>query len=319
MNRSMVILVILGLVVTGILLWMFQRQPSDSTDDRIVVVTTFTPLSLLVEPVAGSFADVEQLVPPGQGIHDYQVHPSDLSRLATADLLVQNGAGIEEPWLDALREGAKATALPTVDFAERLELAGVSLIEADDHHDHEEEEHVASDHGHGSGVDPHIWLVPTYAKTLVIAVRDALVDLDPANAVGYRANADAFLATLDALDQDMRSSIATFEQREFIAFHQAFSYVAREYSLEQVGVIEAVPGESPTPGTIAQIRALVERHNLSGLFTEPQFSGALVEQLAADLGLTVAVLDPMETASSGEDYQAIMRRNLSSLETVLGK
>lgn len=187
------------------------------------------------------------------------------------------------------------------------------LIEGDAHH-HEGE---SVEHEEEHGVDPHIWVSPKNAIHMVEAIRDALMDADAPNAPRYHANAADEIADLTALDQEIEESVAGFSEQRFIAFHSAFQYFARDYGLEQVGVIELTPGESPTPGTLAEIRSLVETYNLRGLFTEPQFSPTLVEQLASDLGVEVAVLDPLETGGENETYVEGMRRNLAALASIL--
>ena len=121
-----------------------------------------------------------------------------------------------------------------------------------------------------------------------------------------------------ALDREITEASANFSEHRFIAFHRAFSYFARDYGLEQVAVIEEVPGEAPTPGEIAAIQETVRQYNLRGLFVEPQFSSRLVEQLSADLGLAVAPLDTLETASPGDSYIRLMEGNVAALERVLG-
>ncbi|MGI6103440.1 MAG: metal ABC transporter substrate-binding protein [Patescibacteria group bacterium] len=292
------------LVVLGIAAVVLNLRTRPVADDRPLVVTTFYPITALAAPIAGTVARVEQLVPAGQEVHDYQAAPANLAALRSATLVISNGAELEHEWLDSLFTASDSLAT-RLELAAMLE-ADVKLLSADDEEAGE------------AGTDPHIWLSPKNAILLAGYIRDALVRVDEMNRETYESNAAALIAELSSLDQEFRASIATFRDREFIAFHSAFSYLARDYGLEQVATIEATPGEAPRPAELARIRSLVQEKRLRGLFTEPQYSPATVDQLARDLGIAVRELDPLETNELDESYVDGMRRNLEALRAVLG-
>ena len=304
MRRWLVLGITLVLVLVGALALVVSR-PSTATPTQPIIVTTFHPLTAFVRPIIGSVAQVEQLVPAGSEVHDYQASPANLVAVRSADLVISNGADLEQAWLDPLRAAAGSTA-PQLTLAEALADA-VPLLRA-------EEEYAG---GNQVNIDPHLWVSPKNAVLIVQEIRDAIIAVDPAQRATYETNAAAFIAELVTFDTEIEQTVQRFTQREFIAFHNAFAYFARDYGLRQVATIELTPGEAPRPVELQRIRTLVAQYQLRGLFTEPQSSPVLVEQLAADLGIVVRELDPLESAPIGESYIDGMRRNIAALSDVL--
>lgn len=299
-----VCIVVVGVAVIGVLFWNRLRRAAPVDDGRLRVVTTFAPLYSFTAAITGSDAVVENLLPPGVGPHDYAFAPSDVERLSRADLVVANGLTLEE-WLgDAIRtanpdamivEASAGIATRVPDEALRLGEAG------------EEES--------GGPADPHVWLDPVRAKTMVENIVLTLATADPAHRDGYRARGAALATRLDGLDREIRAGLSGASDRRFVAFHDSFGYFAERYDLEPVAVIETSPGKKPSPRDVAQIVSLIRRAGVKALFTEPQFSPAIVEAIAAETGLTTHPLDPLETAPfTADGYFDGMRANLASLQ-----
>lgn len=125
------------------------RPAGSSGGDALQVVTTFVPMTNFTKAVAGDRAPVTQLIPANIGPHDYQAKPQDAQRLATADVLLENGLSLES-FLADLIANAGNKALVVVDTSE-----GIQPMSMADKHESEPEPEPE----HGSG-DPHIWLDP---------------------------------------------------------------------------------------------------------------------------------------------------------------
>lgn len=250
--------------------------------------------------VAGSAADVDTIVPPNVGTHEYQFKPEDVKKISDSDVVVKNGLGAEM-WLDKLIESAGAADLKVIDTSQ-----GVKTRQG-----------TGTERGAG-GVDVHTWLDPVRAVKQVENIRDGLARIDPDNRAVYQRNATAFIKRLRKLDADIRSEVTTFRTRDFVAFHSAFAYFAERYGLNQVAAIEEFPGKEPNPRQLVELETLVKEKHLKALFTEPQFSPRLVDQLARDLGVDILVLDPIETGQLGAGYwEDMMRRNLANLKKAM--
>jgi zinc transport system substrate-binding protein len=278
---------------------------------RLRVVTTVLPITLFTRAVASGCAAVEPLLPSDVGPHDVQTSPSQLARLRGADVLVINGLGLET-FLDKLIEAAGQPQLRVIDASR-----GIPPLASSEQH----AGHDGGDHGHAHGaVNPHVWLDPRRAARQVATIRDGLIAADPACRERYAANATSLLGELDRLDADLARQLAPYAGRAFVAFHDAAPYFAERYRLRAHFLVD-VPEENPSPADLQRVARLVRDSDLRALLAEPQAAGRSFQSLARDLGLRVAVFDPMETgpttATPGH-YAETMRRNGRELVSAFG-
>jgi zinc/manganese transport system substrate-binding protein len=274
------------------------------------VVTTFLPITLFTRAVAGDCATVTALIPPNQGPHDFQARPGDLAALRQAGVLVKNGLGMES-FLDKLVDAADNPQLVLIDSSK-----GVATLEAEEHDG-------AHGHGHDHGaVNPHIWLDPLRAAQQVDTIRDGLIKADPGCADRYRRNAADFTAQLRQLNGEIARQLKPYAGQTFVAFHDFAPYFAQRYGL-RVDALVDVPEVNPAPADLQRVAAVVKRSQLRALLSEPQEGNRSFNALARDLGVTVVVFDPIETATpeASRDpatYLNLMRRNGAVLRQAFG-
>ncbi|MBL9174692.1 MAG: zinc ABC transporter substrate-binding protein [Verrucomicrobiales bacterium] len=281
---------------------------------RLKIVTSIAPLYSWATSVAGSQADVENLLPADVSPHDYQLRPRDLRKLKSADILFFNGLGLES-WVGTVLAANDPTATrKIVDVATGIatnqliyEIPDLGFGASD-----------AESHPHSSQANPHLWLDPRYARHGVTNLLLALQREDPANAAAYATNAARYLGTLEKLEGDLRTSLSPLTKHQVVTFHDAFPYFCRRFGLILVGVIEEVPGTSPSPRYLAELSAAIRAKSVGVLFLEPQSDPRLARQLSTDLGIAVAQLDTLETGRlAPEAYEEGMRANLRVLRTAL--
>ncbi len=286
--------------------------------NRLQVVTSVAPLYCWAVNVAGDRADVASLLPPNVGPHDFQFRPKDIRRVERANIAFLNGLGLES-WFTRVFHNRKIP-VRVVEAASGLSeqqlIHGVPELEIAGHggdHDH------GHDHGTGAGApNPHLWLDPILACHAVSNLVAALGELDRANAGYFAERGQAYVTRLKALDEELRRGIGALKSRDIVTFHDAFPYFCRRYDLHLVGVIEEVPGTSPSPRYLSELSAAIRRDKVSALFVEPQFDVKLARQLAKDLSIGVATLDTLETGRlTPEAYEEGMRANLRALQNAL--
>ncbi len=273
--------------------------------DKVKVAVSIAPLADLVQQVGGEHVRVTTLVPPAASPHTYEPTPAQVREVAEADLLALIGLGFEF-WAEDVVESAANPDLIVVHTAE-----GIEVI--DEHKGHEHE-------GHEMG-NPHVWLDPRNAMVQVRHIRDALIEADPAHRAEYEANTEAYLAQLEALDEEIAAQIATWSHREFIAFHPSWIYFARRYGLTQAAVIERTPGKEPSPAELAEIIETARRIGARAIFAEPQFSPKAAETIAAESGAQVLFLNPLggalrqaqDKAEGPTSYLEMMRYNVAQM------
>ncbi|QNI59025.1 ABC zinc transport system/ substrate-binding protein [Synechococcus sp. BIOS-U3-1] len=306
-SRMSAMSLLLGLVACGAPI-VNNTDPIQSKG--VKVVTTFLPITLFTEAVAGDCADVTALIPANLGPHDFQATPSDLTDLSSANVLVKNGLGMEE-FLDDLISSADNKDLMVIDSS-----SGVPTIESvEDDHGH--------DHGHSHGeVNPHIWLDPILAVQQVENIRDGLVKADPSCADGYKKNAELYTAKLKKLNTEFTAKLKPFKGRTFVAFHDFAPYFANRYSLKAEYLVD-LPEMNPSPADLQRVAAQVKASGLNALLSEPQEGKRSFNALAKDLGVNIVEFNPLETGSIESakvpgTYFEVMRSNVNNLVKAIG-
>lgn len=242
----------------------FVGSPQYAEDDRIKVVVSILPQAEFVEAVGGEHVSVTVMVPPGQEPHTYSPKPSQMRDLERADLYFKLGSGIEFElvWMDR--------------FAD---LNGDMLIVD------------SSDGVHMIPKDPHIWLSPKNAEAMVLNLYHGLLDIDPANASDYENSTRAYLQKLDRLDKNVSAALAPLDRRDLLVFHPAWGYFARDYRLNQTAI--EYEGKEPTTAYFASVIEFAKEKGIKVVFAEPQFSTRTAEQIAAEIGGVVVLVDDL--------------------------
>jgi zinc transport system substrate-binding protein len=293
------------LVVLCVALLALAAASCSSSDDggseptTLSVVASFYPLAEAADRVGGGLVDVSNLTPAGVEPHDLELTPDQVEAIGTADLVVYLGGGfqpaVEEAVADA--EGVVVDALSSV------ETMPAPPGEAEG----------------GLSVDPHVWLDPTLYARIAGAIAEALTGADADSASTFDANNDDFSGELDAIDSEYRNALASCERRQIVTNHAAFGYLAAAYDLEQIAISGLEPDAEPTPDRLAELADLVERDDITTIFTEELVPPDVAQTLADEVGVKTAVLYTLEGApEGGGDYGSAMRENLDTLRTALG-
>ena len=312
--RSKSIFSVPGALLLMVLLFSYsnsQKTDRNSDQSKLNVVTTFLPITLFTEAVAGECATVTSLIPPNLGPHDFQATPADISALSNASVLVKNGLGMEY-FLDKLITSANNNSLQVVDTSR-----GVAVIRSDD----DQDEAKQGDQEYGE-VNPHIWLDPLRAVQQVENIRDGLVKADPDCADGYTKRAAAYASQLKGLNTTIATQLKPFRGQTFIAFHDFAPYFAERYGLKADFVVD-VPEMNPTPEDLQRVSKKVQQSQLKALLSEPQEGDRSFNALALDLGVKVVTFDPLETGSEQaskqpDTYFKVMDKNVVSLIQFFG-
>lgn len=312
-----------SLLAATVLLAGCGQAGGDESGGGRRAVASFYPLAWVTERVAGDGWTVDNLTQPGQEPHDLDLSIAQTAALEEADLVV-----LEEGFQPAVDETAAGTDAPVIDAAAVVDLLPARSDEGEDEHageteeehaEHAEEALVEEEHGHGDA-DPHFWLDPLRVADFADAVADELGEVDPDAAQTYADNAAALRTELESLDQDYTDGLAACERTTTVVSHEAFGYLAR-YGLDFEPIAGLSPDAEPTAADLAHLQELITEDGVTTVFSERLVSPKMAETLAADLGVSTAVLDPIEGLSddtADEDYLSLMRLNLSALQQANG-
>lgn len=293
---------------------------AETQSEQLQVMTTFLPMYLFTKAVAGDAANVKILIPPGSEVHEYQSKPGDVQAIANADILIQNGLGLEE-FLESTIASAQNAKLVVVEASAGIEaIADDAVAHTEDthaDHGHEQKESSgasAEKHIHAAG-NPHVWLDPVLAQQQVNNIRDALIKADPTNQATYQANAATYIQQLQDLNQQFQQRLQKYPNCTFVAFHDAYPYLARRYQIQQVAVV-ALPEDNLSPADVQKAVAAAKQYKVKALVGEPGTDNKLLQSLSNDLGLTLQPLDPLESGPLEPQYYfTAMKANLQTLES----
>ena len=265
---------------------------------RPMVLTTFTILADMAKNVAGEHADVESLIKPGSEIHGYEPTPKDIVKTQQASLVLWNGMNLER-WFEKFFENVKG--VPQAVLTEGIEPMGIS-------------------EGPYTGrPNPHAWMSPANAVRYVENIRAALAKLDPAHAEAYAANAAAYTAKIRALEAPVREKLARIpaEQRWLVSSEGAFSYLCRDYGMQQLYLWPINADAQGTPQQVQNVIDVVRKNKIPVVFSESTVSDKPAQQVAKEAGARyggVLYVDSLTDASGpAPTYLRLLETNADTV------
>jgi zinc/manganese transport system substrate-binding protein len=266
------------------------------------VVATTTQVADFARVVGGDRVRVTSLIKPNVDAHDYEPSPADLDAIAGADVVLQNGVGLEA-WLDDTIQSSGFQG-PVVDTSQ-----GVTPRRAE-----------------GGELDPHIWQDPRNAEVMATNVERALARAEPAAAAAFAANLAAYSRELKALDAEVARQLGSLANKKLVTNHDAFGYYIDRYGLELVGsVIPSADTSAELSGRdIRDLVAKIKATKVKAVFTEASLPPRAAETIAAEAGVKVVggegalYGDSLGPAGSDADtYLKMIRHNTATIVSAL--
>lgn len=235
------------------------------SDGRLVVLTTFTVIADMTREVAGDRVEVTSITKPGSEIHGYEPTPSDLKKAAQADLVLENGLGLEG-WFEQFISLASGESATLTEGVEPIEIGGGSEYEGKP--------------------NPHAWMSTDNGAIYVENIRRALTRLDPAGADEYRRRAADYTRRLQAVGRQVRTALRDVpeDRRALVTCEGAFSYLARDLGLREAYLWPVNAEQEGTPQQIASTVEFVRERDVPGIFCESTVSREAQVQVAREAG-----------------------------------
>ncbi len=296
MRRAIAALLFLALLAVGAII-ASACQEEEEGEGGVRVLTSIEVFADLIRNVAGDRAQVTALVPSDADPHTYEPSPRQVVDVTEADLVLLNGQGFEESLGDIIENNVRE-GVPVVEMSE-----GLPTIDGD----------------HELG-NPHFWLNVRHAMHYVEVARDGLIRIDPQGEEEYRANAEAYLAELSALDEEVAEKMASIppDRRKIVMHHDAFPYFAERYGLEVAAFVVESPGREPSAGEVAQLTKDIESLELPAVFKEPQFRSPILEMAAEEAGVELCTLYTGALDEEIDTYVKLIRYDADELVRCLG-
>jgi zinc transport system substrate-binding protein len=254
---------------------------TDANNSRLKIVASFYPIYEFVKRVGGNNVNITTLIPIGVEPHNFEPTIQQIQNAESADLIIYNGAGLEK-WIDKIDSKSKVDASQGLNFLK------------------------GNDSESAGTYDPHVWLDPVLAEKEVENIRDALVNVDPANSQYYQSNADKFIAELNNLDNKIKTELTTCDKKDFIAFHNAFTYFANRYGLNQHSILGITPEGEILPQRLQEVIQTARDLGLNIIYSEDLVDPRSAEVIAQEIpNGKVLILSPIEGINADEQKAGI--------------
>ena len=241
---------------------------------RADVVTSILPLQAWAQELLAESGEVEVLVGPGQSPALFEPTARQLVTLSGARLFFGIGVPFEAALVPRLQR--MFPELEIIELGQSIRRQGWPQVDP---------------HSPLPAGDPHVWLDPAHAATLITEMSDILAERYADDAAEIRARAAAMVSRFADLDARLAEMLVPLQGQEILAYHPALGYFASAYGLKQVAVESG--GTEPGARHLSWLAARIEEQSLRVLVVEPQFAPQRARSLAKSLDLTVVVLDPL--------------------------
>lgn len=246
-------------------------QTDPLLDGKISVTVSILPQKYIVERIGGDKVSVNVMVGPGDSPHTYEPKPEQMAALSRSTIYFAIGVEFEGAWM-----GKIASANPKmkiVDLSENFS----KLPSLENEHEGEP--------------DPHIWTSPEIVKSITQKIAIELSSIDENNSDVYQANLEAFNTEINQLQDDIRGSLEKIGTRQFLVFHPAWGYFAREFGLEEIPI--EIGGTEPSASELGEIIDKAKRENIRVVFAQPEFSSQIADYIAKEIGGQVVLISPL--------------------------
>lgn len=273
-----------------------QPAPAQDEDTLHIVATTY-PVYLFTTAVTEGAEGVEVSLLVNQQtscLHDYTLTVSDMKAIEGADVIVMNGAGLEDFMDDAL----SASDATVIDCS-----AGMDLLPAQGHEGHD----------HDAEYDPHIWMDPANAQVMLGTIADQLGQITGQD---LQASCTAVQQQVEEAAQQWKEQLTTLSAPKLITFHDGFQYFSRSFGLELLKAIEEEEGSEASAQEIQEIVSLVEQYQLPAIFTEVNGSESTAQAISRECGCGVYQLN-MIMSGDGTGIQPYLDAMQNNIDTIV--
>ena len=279
-----------------------------SAAEGIRVSSFSTVLTEVVQQIGGDRVAVTAHVKPGIDPHEFEPKPADLKTVGNAQLVLLSAKHMEG-YVSKLREatGGKGSFLEVGDGFASLKMAA---------HDHD------AQHGHShSEEDPHWWHSVGNVQKAAKIVRDALVKISPADSATFKANADKYLARLDALQKWTKAKLAELprNKRKLVTSHDAFQYFAKENGFTIYAIEGVSSSDQPSSKRVADLIKTVKEQGVKAVFAESIENPKVLAEITRETGAVIGGKLFADGLGEGEaaTYEGMYKHNVTTIVEAL--
>jgi len=301
MNKRNLTIILLSIVSVGIIffiigdLWIsatrIKNHPSIKKDfKKINVATSFYPVYFFTQQIAGNKAEVFNITPEKSNPQSYKLTAQNIKTLKESDLVILNGLDFEL-WTNDAIEINKSICLASSNLSEN------QVIEITE-----------------TKMNPYIWISPVLAKQMTDKILEGFLEKDVKNKNYYQANTEKLKTELDNLDREYKNELANCYNKKFVVLDFSFSYLAKQYNLNQILLSGLSINENPAEQQIKNIKDFIKEQNIKYIFAENSLNFQWQKNIEEKLEIKIILLDVINKDLLRENYFSRMRNNLKNIK-----
>ncbi|WP_299687135.1 zinc ABC transporter substrate-binding protein [uncultured Vibrio sp.] len=240
------------------------------------ILTSFKPIQMIVTELTQGVSEPDVLMNSNASPHDYALKPSDVSKVSSADMVIWFGPDLEAFLTKVISSNDNVIEIASIPGINLREFGNVG--------------HEGHDHG---SHDPHFWLGIEQVNVAAKYISARLIESDPDNAMAYQENLDSFLIALKEKQQSIHEQLAPVKDKGYYVFHDAYGYFEQEFELNNLGHFTVSPERKPGAKSLIAIKKALVRDNVQCVFSEPQFTPAVIETVTRGSNAKQGQLDPL--------------------------
>lgn len=283
-----------------------KKSTQDNDTKGLKIVTSFYPIYAMVKEVSGDLNDV-RMIQSGAGIHDFEPSVADIGAIYAADVFIYHSRTLES-WAGRLDPNLQNSDVVVLEASKGMTLERVAGLE---------DLEVGEGMDEATLYDPHTWVDPILVAEEAKIIARQLSEIDPQNASVYEENAERLAKQGEALATKFEAIFAQKVNKTFVTQHTAFSYLAKRFGLEQLGIAN-VSDQEPSPRQLAEIKDFIDTYKVKIIFVERGVSDKMAKTLANSTGVELKVLEPLESDPQNKlSYLENLEANLTVLDDSL--
>ena len=245
----------------------------------VTVLTSIKPIQMIATELTEGVTKPDVLLQNNASPHDYALRPSDVKKVAAADLVIWYGHDLESFLEKVVTDKGNTLTIS--------EIPDLSLRKFGSEHAHDHDGHHHGTH------DPHFWLGIETVQQVANAIAHKLAEIDPEHAATYAENLNKFEVQLKATDAEIKQQLTPVKDKGYFVFHDAYGYFEERYDLNQMGHFTVSPDRKPGAKTLIHIRKTLGTGDVACVFSEPQFTPAVIESVMRGSYVKTGILDPL--------------------------
>jgi zinc/manganese transport system substrate-binding protein len=270
---------------------------------KVKVVAAISDLAYFAERVGGDYVDVSYIAPPMADVHYIEARPSDMLKVAKADVVLKVGLELDFTWIDGIIDGSRNNHLLVVDCSKHIKPLEVPSFKADARY--------GDLHRYGN---PHYWIGPQNAKPITDAIAEGLSKVDPEHADQFVANQEKLLADIAAIIKKLQPKLDKLKGTEVVYYHDSWPYFNQFTGTQSAMFIEPYPGVAPSPGHVKELIESIRSAHIKVIAMEPYFDKRVPEKIAQETGAKVVKLYPsIYGRNKGETYEQWLEGNVDAI------